>query len=111
MVPMKRSFVVCGLLLLMANAVHAEEAKPKSNLFARANVLSKNALSITIRHSQWGEKSAYQFASDHCATFGKLAVRTSSSIGIGSDSTTTWICQEPPKADATSPAPPQPAPH
>ena len=96
---MRRTFGVLSITLTMFGAAMAQEAKPKSNPFARAKVLSKNSLSITIRHSEWGEKSAYQFASDHCAQFGKLAIRTTSSIGIGPDSTTTWLCQEPPKPE------------
>jgi len=97
---MKFALVAFGLALAMVGTAEGQGAKPKSNPFARAKVLSENALSITIRHSKWGEKNAYQFASDHCAQFGKLAVRTTSSMGIGADSTTTWVCQEPPKAEA-----------
>ena len=52
---------------------------------ARAKVLSKNALSITIKHSDRGQKAAYQFASDHCASFGKLAVQSASGTGRGQD--------------------------
>ncbi len=74
------------------------DPKPKSNLFARAKVISKNALSITIRHSDFGQKAAYQFATDHCGSFGKLAVQSTSGTGYGPDTTTTWICQEVPKS-------------
>jgi hypothetical protein len=91
-------------VIAIASPASAEEPQPKSNMFARAKVLSKNALSITIRHSEWGQHAAYQFASDHCASFGKLAVQTTSSIGIGPDTTTTWICQDvPPNAAPTQP--------
>ena len=88
-------------LLLVGTNSYAQQAasdpKPKSNPFARAKVLSKNALSITIKHSDRGQKAAYQFASDHCASFGKLAVQSASGTGRGQDTTTTWICQEIPK--------------
>lgn len=82
-----------------ASPLWAQDA-PKSNLIARAKVLSRNELSITIRFSHWGQSSAYQFAADHCAKFGKLAVPTTSSGGYDSDMTTTWVCQEPPKGSA-----------
>lgn len=103
---MRSAFVAFGIALAVVGTAEAQEAKPKSNPFARAKVLSKNALSITIRHSDWGEKNAYQFAADHCAQFGKLAIRTTSSIGVGADSTTTWICQEPPKPETPAQAVP-----
>lgn len=97
--------VALAAVLLAAGVAQAEQPKIKSNMFARAKVLSKNALSITIRHSEWGQATAYQYAADHCAAFGKLAVQTISNIGAGADTTTTWVCQEPPKpAPATGAA-------
>lgn len=100
---MKSASIVGGVLaLLLLQPAAAEGAKPKSNLLARVNVLSKNQLSITIRHSKWGQKNAYQFASDHCAGFGKVAVQTTSNTGYGPDTTTTWVCQEVPSSIPTT---------
>lgn len=101
------------IVLLTGAAAQAQEAKPRSNFFARAKVLSKNELSITIRHSDWGQKNAYQFAADHCGTFGKLTVQATSGMGYGPDTTTTWVCQSipeppPPPAARTSSGAPAP---
>ena len=84
---------IAAVALGAVSPVAAADAEPKSNIFARAKVLSKNELSITIRHSDWGQKAAYQFAADHCASFGKVAVQTSSGMGYGPDTTTTWLCE------------------
>lgn len=97
------SAAIFALVNLVGVAAKADD-KPKSNPFARANVLSKNELSISIKHSDWGQKAAYQFAADHCAKYGKVAIQSTSGKGYGPDTTTTWICQEPPKV----PAPPAP---
>jgi hypothetical protein len=73
------------------------EDKPKSNLFARAKVLSQNELSITISHSDWGKKAAFQFAADHCMKYHRIAVYQGGTAQFGPDTTSTWLCVVPPQ--------------
>jgi hypothetical protein len=94
------SLAILGLI----NPAFADDSQPKSNAFARAQVLSKNELSITIRHSDWGQKAGYQFAADHCASYERVAIQATSGKGYGPDTTTTWMCQQVPQAVPTVPS-------
>ena len=65
---------------------------PKSNLLARAKVLSASERSITIKHSRWGEQTAFTWADAHCGKFGKAAVNIGSSPS-GTSTISTWRCE------------------
>lgn len=92
----KSSIVIFLTVLAIGGASAAlakdQADKPKSNMFARAKVLSSNEISITISHSDWGKKAAFEFAAKHCAKFNRLAVYQGGSAQFGPDTTSTWAC-------------------
>src|SRR5687767_8681327 len=65
----------------------------KPNSIQRAEILSKNELSITVEHSSWGKKIAFRFADEHCNSLGKTAVYKGSSQQFGPDVISTWSCE------------------
>lgn len=103
---MRKLFLGVAIVLLAANPAIAsdKEDKPKSNMFARAKVLSSNELSITISHSDWGKKAAFDFAAKHCAKFTKLAVYQGGTAQFGPDTTSTWACVPLPQSAASAPS-------
>lgn len=84
------AIVLAGVVGTMPAA--GPDKLPRSNPIARAKIMSQNELSITIRHSKFGEKTAYRWAEAHCAKLGRLAVPVNSAGRIG-DVTTTWRCE------------------
>lgn len=102
---MKNHILISALLIICAawSPAQAEkgEDKPKSNMFARAKVLSRNELSITISHSDWGKKAAFEFAAQHCAKYNRLAVYQSGVAQWGPDTTSTWACITPAQPSAS----------
>ncbi len=94
--PLVFSFFL-GLSIQAVSQTATVNDKPKSNFFARAKLLAANELSVTISHSKAGQKNAFEFAVQHCAKFGKLAVVQSSTSQLA-DNITTWVCVTPPKA-------------
>lgn len=95
----KYIYFAFALSLIATSAVMAksEGDKPKSNMFSRAKLLSSNEISITISHSDWGKKAAFEFAAQHCAKFKKLAIYQGGTSQFGPDTTSTWACVPPPK--------------
>lgn len=89
-----RIVVILSVFLLCSVAYADETDQPKSNFIARAKLLASNELSVTISHSQAGQKNAFEFAAQHCAKFGKLAVLQSSAPQL-SDNISTWACLTP----------------
>jgi hypothetical protein len=93
-----RGRLALALFILPVLTAASDPDKPKSNMFARAKLLSANELSVTIRHSSWGTKAAFQFAADHCAKYGKLAIVQNGIEPKVGDGITTWMCVAPPPA-------------
>lgn len=76
---------------LTACATGPSAESPKGNPIARAKILSKNDLSITISHSKWGKSTAFQWADEHCRSAGKVAVYAGGTPEMA-DTISTWRC-------------------
>jgi hypothetical protein len=110
MIKMRRVYFALLATTLAPLAAYAgQNEQPKSNFYARAKLLSRNELSITISHSEAGQKNAFAFAAQHCAKLGKLAVLSSSAPQLA-DNITTWACVAPPQSPAPALPEPPPAP-
>ena len=95
-----RRFLVTTLVLFSSfAAIAGQSEQPKSNFIARAKLLASNELSVTISHSKAGQKNAFEFATQHCAKFNKLAVVQSTASQMA-DNITTWACVAPPQPPA-----------
>ena len=89
--------LVATLIFFSSFAAIAEQGEqPRSNFIARAKLLASNELSVTISHSKAGQKNAFEFATQHCAKFNKLAVVQSTASQLA-DNITTWACVAPPQ--------------
>lgn len=92
---MIRNVVSAFLLLLVSGcALGPADYNDEPNSIQRAEILSKNDLSITVEHSTWGKKIAFRFADEHCKSFGKTAVYIGSSQQAGPDVISTWRCKD-----------------
>ena len=92
---MSRYGTTASLFLLIAGcALGPADYYGEPNSIQRAEILSKNELSITVEHSTWGKKIAFRFADEHCNSLGKTAVYISSSQQAGPDVISTWRCED-----------------
>lgn len=83
------------LLALGACASGPTPSSPKSNVIARAKILSQNEISITIHHSDRGKATAFKWAEEHCRSLGKIALYTAGAPDFGPNTTSTWQCVKP----------------
>lgn len=90
---MRIALVAVAALVLSGCASGPTAQSGRSNPLARASILSQNERSITIRHSNWGQGTAFKWAEEHCASLGKAAVPSNANTGFGTATTTTWLCQ------------------
>ncbi len=91
---MKLQSVALALSVLVAGcAAGPTPESPKANLLARASIMSQNERSITIRHSRWGQSTAFKWADEHCRAMGKAPVPSMSAPTGVSDTTSTWLCE------------------
>jgi len=74
-------------------AVGPADRNAQPNAIQRAKVLSQNASSITVEHSEWGKPIAFRMADEHCATVKKVAVYRGGTMQIGPDMMSSWRCE------------------
>jgi len=60
---------------------------------AAPEVLSRNEYGITIEHSKWAKKTAFQWADEHCASMNKKAVFMGSAREQSPYANSTWRCE------------------